>query len=235
MNPELGILFGVGVGPGDPGMVTIRAVEVIRAAAVVAFPVHRKGGASRALKAVRCYVDEGKKELPLLMPMTRDRQRLERAHADAAGLLVEAGQEGDIACLSLGDPLFYSTFGYLAAMYPGPVRAIPGVSAMSAAAAAAGLPLASGNTPTAVVTGADVDGLAAAMRMDASVVILKPRVMPAAALDLLDEFDAWSRACAAVELGSRSQKIISRLDRAAAEKMPYFAIIWIKPQMVDGK
>lgn len=225
------------MGPGDPGLVTIRAVEVIRAAPVLAFPIHRQGGASRAFETVRRYVDGGKKELPLLMPMTRNRQRLERAHADAARLLAAAGRDGNIACLSLGDPLFYSTFGYLAVRYPGPVKVVAGVPAMSAAAAAAGLPLASGDTPTSVITGADVRSLGAAIGMNASIVILKPRAMPLAAFDLLDEFDAWSRAGAAVELGGADEKIISPLDRATAEKLPYFAIVWIQPneRMVDGE
>lgn len=229
-SSQLGTLFGVGVGPGDPGLVTVRAVAVIRAAPVVAFPVHRKGGASRALDTVRQHLNEETKKLPLLLPMTRDRNRLEQAHSEAARLLAEAGRGGDIACLSLGDPLFYSTFGYLACRYPGPVEIICGVPAMSAAAAAIGLPLASGDTPTAVVTGADVEGLAAALGMNASLVILKPRALPPAAFDLLDRFGAWGRASAAIELGGASQKIIRELDRAAAETLPYFAVVWIQPK-----
>lgn len=228
MNFELGTLFGLGVGPGDPGLVTVRAVEVLQKAATIAFPVHRKGAASRALAVVASYLPETATRLPLVLPMTRDRDRLRQSRNEAAGLLARAGEDGDVACLSLGDPLFYSTFGYLAGKYPGRVEVISGVTAMSAMAAGIGLPLAEGDTPTVVVTGADSDGLAAALKIRASIVIIKPRALPPASLDLMDAHGVWSRAVAAVELGSPAEKIIQRLNRDSARQLPYFAVLWIK-------
>lgn len=229
-----GTLFGVGVGPGDPGLVTFKAVEVIQNVPVVAFPVHRQGASSRALETVRKYLSDSSMLLPLLMPMTKDQGRLRRAHEAAAKQLTKAGADGqDIAYLALGDPMFYSTFGYLAQRYPGLVQVVSGVSAVSATAAAVGLPLAVGDTPTVVVTGVDYKGLKAALEMEASVVIIKPRALSSASLDLLDKHGAWKRACAAIELGGsqhgRRQQILGKLDRTAAEKLPYFAVIWIKP------
>ncbi len=228
MNIELGTLFGLGVGPGDPGLVTVRAVEVLQKAATIAFPVHRKGAASRALAVVASYLPETVTRLPLVLPMTRDGARLQQSRKEAAELLARAGEDGDVACLSLGDPLFYSTFGYLAGKYPGRVEVISGVTAMSAMAAGIGLPLAEGDTPTVIVTGADSDGLAAALKIRASIVIIKPRALPPASLDLMDAHGAWSRAVAAIELGSPAEKIIKRLNRDSARQLPYFAVLWIK-------
>ena len=230
MSGELGTLYGVGVGPGDPGLVTLRAVEVIKRVSTVAFPVKREGAGSRAYDAVASHLGEAVVRLPLLMPMTRDRQLLDSAHEAAVKAVTEAAAGGrDLACLSLGDPLFYSTFGYLAERFPGPVKVVAGVSAISAMAAALGQPLADGDTPMVVVTGKAHGALAAALLMDASIVIIKPRSLSGESLDLLDKHGVWGRTRAAVELGSPGERLVTGLDREAAARLPYFAILWIQP------
>ncbi|MHB0866494.1 MAG: precorrin-2 C(20)-methyltransferase [Thermoleophilia bacterium] len=224
-----GTLYGVGVGPGDPGMVTLRAVEVIRTVPTIAFPVKKEGAPSRALETVRDHIPAAATLLPLLMPMTRDRDQLAQAHAAAAAALIAAAAEGkEVAFLSLGDPLFYSTFGYLAAKFPGKVEAVSGVTAMSAAAAALGRPLAERDEATVVVTGVDHEQLKKALQMKGSIIIMKPRALSEASLDLLQEHGAFTRASAIIELGGEAQDTISHLDRTAAAGLPYFAIIWIK-------
>lgn len=228
-NSELGTLYGVGVGPGDPGMVTLRAVEVIRRVPTLAFPVKQEGAPSRALETVRVHVPAATTLLPLLMPMTRDCDRLAPAHAAATTALIEAAGNGrDVAFLSLGDPLFYSTFGYLAAKFPGKVAAVSGVTAMNAAAAALGQPLAAGDEATVVVTGADHELLKKALQMKGTIIIMKPRALSDESLDLLQARGAFARASAVIELGGEAQNTISPLDRTAAAALPYFAIIWIK-------
>lgn len=218
------------MGPGDPGLVTLRAVEVIRRSSIVAYPVQREGAASRALETVRQHLSGGIRLLPLIMPMTRDKKRLETAHKAAAQALVEAASGGnDVACLALGDPLFYSTFGYLAERFPGRVEVVSGVSAMSAMAAAVGSPLAAGDVPTVVVTGFDHEALKAALTMDASIVIIKPRSLSAESLDLMEEAGAWERSRAALELGGPKERIIQRLDRKTIPDLPYFSVVWINP------
>ncbi|MEW6018699.1 MAG: precorrin-2 C(20)-methyltransferase [Pseudomonadota bacterium] len=225
---RLGILYGVGVGPGDPGLVTLRAVEVIGACPTVAFPVHKEGASSRALETVRAHVPAEARLLPLLMPMTRDAAKLEAAHEAAARQITQAAAEGDVAYLSLGDPLFYSTFGYLAARFPGEVRAVSGVAAMSACAAALGEPMSAGDRPTAVVTGADHESIRLALEMGGSLVIMKPRGLSEESLDLLERSGALGRASAGVELGGSDERIIPALDRETAAKLPYFSLVWIK-------
>lgn len=225
-----GVLTGIGVGPGDPGLVTVRAVEAIRDAAAVAYPVHKPGASSRALETVNGYLGDSAIRLPLLMPMTRDPDRLREAHEAAAQILEATAANGtDIVYLSLGDPLFYSTFGYLAERFPGPVDVISGVSSISAMAAAAGLPLAAGDTATVVVTGKDHRGVESALEIKASLVVIKPRSLSPETLDLLEESGALGRAVAALELGGAGEQIIENLDRSAVAGLPYFSIIWIRP------
>lgn len=228
-NQNLGVLYGVGVGPGDPRLVTLGALEIIQRVPTVAFPVHKQGASSRAYETVKGHIPEETVRLPLLMPMTRDSGRLKRAHEEAAAALIRAARGGrDVACLSVGDPFFYSTFGYLAQRFPGKVEVTSGVTAMSAGAAAIGAPLAAGDVPTVVVTGVDHEGLAAALKLGASIVIMKPRSLSVRSLDLMEESGALERAGAVVELGGQKQQAIKKLSRQDASGLPYFAIILIR-------
>lgn len=230
-----GRLIGVGVGPGDEGMLTRRAIDLVENAAILAFPVNREGADSRAFEVVRRYVSRAARLLPLVLPMTRDEQQLESSRAAAAASLAAAAEGGDdVVCLSLGDPLFYSTFGYLAERFPGEVEVVSGVTAISAMAAALGMPLADGNTPTMVVTGRDQRGIAAAIDLDASLVIIKPRALAPASLDLLEGAGAFERAAAALELGGERQEVINGIDREGAGRLPYFSILWIRPSKGSG-
>lgn len=230
MSREPGTLYGVGVGPGDPGLLTLKALEVIKRVGAVAYPVNREGAGSRAFETVADHLPEATIRLPLLMPMTRDRERLEQAHAAAAETVIAATAGGmDVAYLSLGDPLFYSTFGYLAERFPGRVEVVSGVTAASAMAAALGLPLAAGDTPTVVVTGQAHVALEQALAMGASVVIIKPRSLSEESLELLDANRAWARARGVIELGGIGERVLEKLDRESAATLPYFAVLWIQP------
>lgn len=230
-HSKLGTLYGIGVGPGDPGMVTVRAVEVIKKVATVAFPVKREGASSRAYETVKEYIKQGTDLLPLIMPMTKESHSLDQAHAAAAGALKQAAGSGrDVAYLSLGDPFFYSTFGYLAERFPGPVKAISGVTAISACAAAIGLPLAAGDAAVTVITGeAGGDMLKSALSLGGSTVIMKPRSLASGSLDILESSGALARASAFIELGGAGQRVLQNIDRNEAATLPYFSIIWIKP------
>lgn len=226
-NQKLQTLYGVGVGPGDPGLVTLKAVEVIKSVPTVAYPVAREGAVSRAFEVVREHVSGQQRQLPLLMPMTRDRERLRQAHDTAVAALEEAAATGEVAYLSLGDPLFYSTFGYLAARFAGPVEVISGVSAMSAMSSVLGLPLADGDTPTVVLSGNSFAALESALEMGSSVVIIKPKALSEESLALLEESGALGRALAVTELGNPGQRLIRQLDRETVATLPYFAVVWV--------
>lgn len=136
-----GTLYGVSVGPGDPGLITVRAVEVIRACGVIAVP-RSSGGAERvALGIAENAVPElGKKELvELSMPMTRDPDRLEAARVAAVESLAAYLRAGrDVAFLTIGDVTVYSTYGYLHERVKAmgfPAEMIAGVPSFCAAAA----------------------------------------------------------------------------------------------------
>lgn len=141
-----GRLYGVGVGPGDPELMTLKAVRLIAASDIIAIP-QRDRARCVALRIAAEAVPEAltKPTLALDMPMTRDKNVREQAYAAAAEQLTSVLEAGKtVVFLTLGDPTIYSTYGYLHGRM---VRAgyeaeyVPGVPSFCAAAAALGEPL----------------------------------------------------------------------------------------------
>lgn len=154
MNMQSGTLYGIGVGPGDPELLTLKAVSIIKACPVVASP--RTRGGTAALDIARGAVDlSGKTILPLDFAMTHDRAQRERSHraaAEAVGKELDAGR--DVAFLNLGDVSLYASFQYVWDILKPrghAMRMIPGVTSFSAAAAELGISLANNETPVRIV------------------------------------------------------------------------------------
>ena len=137
-----GRLYGLGLGPGDPELVTLKALRLLRAAPVVAYPAP-ESGASFARSIVAEWLGRGQREIAIRFPMQPGPPPA-AVYRDAAARIetvLEAG--GDVAYLCQGDPLLYGSFaGLLAEIDPRyPVAIVPGVSSVTACAAAAALPL----------------------------------------------------------------------------------------------
>ena len=148
MEKRIGVLYGVSVGPGDPELMTLKAVRCLGKCPVIAAP-QTAGGRMLALDIARGAVGlDGKTILPLRFAMSRDPEMLRASHEEAARAVKEyldAGQ--DVAMLNLGDVSVYATFGYLQEILEAEgyktVR-IPGVPSFCAAAARLGQPLTGG-------------------------------------------------------------------------------------------
>lgn len=153
------VLYGVGVGPGAPDLLTLRAAALLRDVPVVAAPRRADGDGSLALRIARQAVGEvpGQETLLLTFPMSRDpeaRRAAREAAAREVGARLAAGRS--VAFVTEGDPLVYSTFLDLLAEarrgFPeARVEVVPGVSSLTAVAAAAVVPLADGDGRLAVV------------------------------------------------------------------------------------
>ncbi len=146
-----GKFIGIGVGPGDPELITVKAVKVLKIVDVVSVPKAHAGTSSMALGLVKHILAEREKPpevLELVFPMTKDDAEVERLWTENAGVVAEKVESGKaVAFITLGDPLFYSTFIYLFQSlrqgYPEvKVEIIPGVTALTACAASAQVPLA---------------------------------------------------------------------------------------------
>jgi precorrin-2/cobalt-factor-2 C20-methyltransferase len=178
-HPHAGALYGIGVGPGDPGLLTVRGAALLQRLDVVAAPRSERGrGIARAV--IETLVDpERLLELPSAMPVDGE-AILDGWRARIAPLLAALHEGASVGFVTDGDPSLYSTFAYAAAalreLRPDtPVYVVPGISAMSAAAAIEGRPLVLGAERLAVLPAARVDGnaLRAACASADTVVLLK--------------------------------------------------------------
>lgn len=148
-----GTLYGAGVGPGDPELVTLKAARIISGAPVIAY-LAANGARSTALSIARRYVPESARHIVIDMPMLTERGPGEKAYdKGAAAIAAELEKGHDVAMLCEGDPFFYGSFMYvferLSARYRCVV--IPGVTAMTASAAALGRPLSARNAVVKVL------------------------------------------------------------------------------------
>ena len=148
MEHTVGTFYGVSVGPGDPELLTLKAVRCIEQCPVLAAP-RTAEGRMLALEIVKGAVDvSGKTILPLHFAMSRDADTLRASHEAAAGAVREALDSGqDVAMLNLGDVSIYATYGYLEEILKAqgyPTARIAGVPSFCAAAAALGRSLTDG-------------------------------------------------------------------------------------------
>lgn len=166
---EKGTLYGLGMGPGDPGLVTLKALEIVKRVPVVFAASSSKNTYSLALNTVRDHL-RPEVEIHLLdFPMTKDREALHAAwEANAWAVLAVLESGRDAAFLTIGDPLTYSTYGYLLKTVlrldpRAKVETVPGITAYQAAACKLSIPLVEGNESLMVVSGvsdpADIERL----------------------------------------------------------------------------
>ncbi|MEL6520293.1 MAG: precorrin-2 C(20)-methyltransferase [Pseudomonadota bacterium] len=148
-----GTLYGVGLGPGDPELLTLKAHRLISEADVIAYPT-LAGADSFARSIAQDFIPEGTREFRIDLPMTTERTPAQTAYDEAAKELTTILQAGqNVVCLCEGDPLFYGSFMYLQARLADrfKVEIVPGVTSMTACAGRAGLALAGRNDVISVI------------------------------------------------------------------------------------
>lgn len=228
-----GTVYGIGLGPGDPELMTLKAARLIGSVKVIAYPT-LAGGASFARSIAAAYIPEGTREIVMDVPMTVDRAPAQAAYdigADAIRCALDAGE--DVVVLCEGDPFFYGSFMYLFARLKRDyaVKVVPGVTSVTTCAAVAGLPVAARNE---VVTILPAPELVARMEgghpMDVlhssdTLVVMKlgrhfARVRAAIETAGLTEKAVY------IERASTPHEVVLPLSKAP-EKAPYFSMILI--------
>ena len=150
-----GVLYGVGVGPGDPELITLKSLRLIKSTEVIAYP-KLKGSKSFARNIIEEFIDLPKVEIAIEIPMTVNRLPAQRAYnAAAQEISTHLNMGKNVVFLCEGDPFFYGSFMYLhSRLYKKySVEIIPGVSSMTACAAMAKKPLAARNEVLTVLPG----------------------------------------------------------------------------------
>ncbi|HEY5316740.1 MAG TPA: precorrin-2 C(20)-methyltransferase, partial [Solirubrobacteraceae bacterium] len=238
-----GRLFGVGVGPGDPELITIKARDAIQAADVVAYP-GAQHGRSVARRTAAPYLRDSQIEVPLRYPVTTEETdhpggyeaALSEFYDDSAAQLAEHLERGrDVAVLCAGDPFLYGSYMYLherlAPRFPTTV--IPGVTSFSAAAASAGEPLVRRDDVLTVLPGTLApEQLEEWLRRSDAAVVLKlgrtfERVRSAAARAGVTERGVY------VERASTPKERSAALD-AVEGPVPYMSLVLV-PSLPRGR
>ncbi|MCR8724816.1 precorrin-2 C(20)-methyltransferase [Frigidibacter sp. ROC022] len=171
-----GTLYGVGLGPGDPELMTLKAARLIETARVVAYPM-LEGTPSFARQIAAGRIAPDAREIAMPVPMRLERGPAQAAYdagAQAIAQVLDTGQ--DVTCLCEGDPFFYGSFMYLYARLAPRYRVevVPGVTSLTAAATRAGRPLAARNEVVTVLPGPLPDAeLEARIDMAETVAVLK--------------------------------------------------------------
>jgi precorrin-2/cobalt-factor-2 C20-methyltransferase len=222
-----GTLHLVGVGPGDPDLMTIKAAKLLDDAAVIAYVATESCG-TLALDIARRHCNPHAEYLPIDIPMATDRQPAQAAYdagADAIHARLNAGL--DVAYLCEGDPLFYGSAMYLLARLAGsvPVKVIPGVTSLTAAAAAIARPLAARNEVLKVLPAPLPDPVLRSELADAeSAAIIKVGRHFDRIRALLAE-TGHSQGAVVIEHATTARERITRLSDFAHDERPYFSTI----------
>lgn len=235
--PVPGRLFGLGVGPGDPELITLKALRRLRAAPVVAHFAAR-GKAGNALTIIEGYLDAGQRVLPLIYPVTTENLPppfcYESALAafydeSAARVAAELDAGRDVAVVCEGDPFLYGSFMYLhdrlATRYATEVT--PGVCAMLACASVQGVPLVYRNQTLTVLSGVlPADELKRRLADTEAAAIMKLGSNFAKVRGVIEELGLSDRAHY-VERATMANERIAPLAGIDPASVPYFAMILV--------
>ena len=227
-----------GVGPGDPSLLTLAAVNAIQDSTVVSYPVSMKGGESLAEKIASKWITKDKKKLPLHFPMVDDQNTLKDAWRAAGNELMKMVRKGEtVVFLAQGDISLFSTGSYLSKeleKYHSEclVKLIPGVTSFSAAAANSKLPLAFQEEQVLVIP---VPEASKKLKLILAEAALKKRVVVLLKLGkkwtwvkpLLKELDLLEKSIFAERVGLSDQQIC-KASNVSEESRPYFSLLLIR-------
>lgn len=264
LQDGLGRLYGVGAGPGASDLLTRRAERVLRSCPVICVPA-RTGGASYVWHTVEDVVDPARQQvITLRYPMRREADLALPARQHTAEAVLEHLLAGrDVAFVTEGDPLLFSTFSYVleALRQRAPqisVEVVPGVSSVTAAAAATLLPLAAGAERVAIVpatyalgaesappgedTSARSENASAGQSLEAillsfeTVVLLKVHSVFDRLLALLERLDLLQHAVYVRRCGSEAEEVVYDLAGLRGQALDYFSLVIVRnPHVIGSK
>jgi precorrin-2/cobalt-factor-2 C20-methyltransferase len=225
-----GVFYGVGVGPGDPELLTLKAVNVIRKADVIIAPKTEKKEDSTALSIARPHLHENVTILELVFPMVNDTQILTEAWEHNKNAILALLKEGKkVVFLTLGDPMFYSTYIYvfnLLADCGYPVETVPGITAFCAIGSKMGYPLVEGNNVLSVIPCTiEEERLDEVLKTSDNLVLMKVYKNYTQILEKLEKYGLMDNAIMVSKCGLEDETVVHELKEAGLQKVNYLSTI----------
>jgi precorrin-2/cobalt-factor-2 C20-methyltransferase len=231
----IGTLYGVGVGPGDPELVTVKAYRILKEAHAVCYPKKRKGSKSYAQQIIDVYINPHEKDmLGLIFPMTKDETILKREWTKTANLLWEKLREGkDVAFVTEGDPLLYSTFihvmNIMREKYPEVnINIVPGISSINGASAQLKIPLADGDEHVAIIPARDdYETMKKAILENDCIIFLKVAKVIDLMIEILDELQLLHKAHVVTKTTSK-EEIVWNVKELKGIELEYLTLMVVR-------
>ncbi|CAM3790737.1 precorrin-2 C(20)-methyltransferase [Mesobacillus zeae] len=231
----IGTLYGLGVGPGDPELITVKAFRTLKESPVIAYPKKLKGSKSYAHQIIDVYINPDEKEmLGLIFPMTKDPTILEREWTLTVETVWEKLKEGkDVAFVTEGDPLLYSTFIHMMKLmeerHPEvPIKTVPGISSINGAASRLGIPLAEGDDHVAIIPAQDdYEKMKKAIVDNDCVVFIKVAKVMDLMLAVLRELDLVDKASVVTKVTS-DEEVVWKMEELDRTELEYLTLMVVR-------
>ena len=227
---KLGTFYGIGVGPGDPDLLTVKAIRAIKEVDVIIAPKTEKKEGSVALEIARPYLKSDIEIIYQVFPMVKDfAESPEVFISNKEEILAILRQNKNVAFLTLGDPMFYSTYIYVFNLLKDEnvnIETIPGVPAFLAIASKIGRPVAFGNDILSIIPAtADVGNIDAALDASDTSVLMKVYKNFAEIVDTLAKHDMAQQATLVSRCGLPDENIIEDINAHKNDKINYLSTI----------
>ncbi len=231
---NMGTFYGIGVGPGDPDLVTVKALKILKQASRIFAACSTRNGYSLAKSIVNRHL-YGTEIERMPFPMTVDQQELRAAWEVNAQRVLAVLQDGlDAAFVTLGDPLTYSTFSYLLRTLKSiapdvKVVTVPGITSFHAAAAVSNTPLVEGEESFHLISGAKGgEKLKSIIETSENVVMVKTYRFFDDIYQSIEDLGLMDRAVCVSRCGLDGETIVEDLRSLKGKEMPYLSLIIIK-------
>jgi len=231
---KIGNFYGIGLGPGDPELITLKALHTIQKADCIFVPKSDSKEDSLALEIVKDYV-KGKKVIEQIYPMTKDKQTLNTAWLKAAEEIYTEVRNGyDAVYLTLGDPMTFSTYIYLLrhlnTMLPAQaIHTIPGITSYNAAACVANYPLLTGDERLAVIPiPKDITELRPILESFDTVVLMKVAKNLDEVVQLLEDMKLSENALFASYIGQKNAYLTCDIVSLKGSGRGYMSVLIVK-------
>ncbi|MEW9122164.1 MAG: precorrin-2 C(20)-methyltransferase [Thermotaleaceae bacterium] len=228
-----GRFYGLGVGPGDPELISVKAVNILKQADIVIAPETFKGKGSVAYDIIKDYVSEKEKIVFQVFPMTYDAEELDASWNQNMEEIMDFLRAGkDVAFITLGDPMIYSTYIYVMRRIKEQnvlVETVPGIPSFCAAASRLGIPLSEAEETIAIIPAAyKCEHMDQILTYADNIILMKPSRGYEEMVEKLKEHQLLENAIMISKCGHEDERITENLETMLNQKVDYLSMVIAK-------